>query len=57
MPRPAVLCLGGEREGLPAEVLGQAEQSARIPLRDDGPESLNVAAAAAIGLHRMADRG
>ncbi len=54
---PAVLCLGGERDGLPAEVLAQAEHSARIPLRDDGPESLNVAAAAAIGLHRMADRG
>jgi len=57
VPRPAVLCLGSEREGLPEEVLAQAEQSARIPLRDDGPESLNVAAAAAIGLHRMADRG
>ncbi len=57
VPQPAVLCLGGEREGLPGDVLEQAELSARIPLRDDGPESLNVAAAAAIGLHRMADRG
>ncbi len=57
VPRPAVLCLGGEREGLPADVLSRAERSARIALRDDGPESLNVAAAAAIGLHRMADRG
>ena len=55
--RPAVLCLGGERQGLPAEVLDQAEERARIPLREDGPESLNVAAAAAIGLHRMADSG
>jgi RNA methyltransferase, TrmH family len=55
--RPAVLCLGGEREGLPANVLEGAEVRARIPLREDGPESLNVAAAAAIGLHRMAHRG
>lgn len=55
--RPVVLCLGGEREGLPEEVLEAAEVRARIPLREDGPESLNVAAAAAIGLHRMADRG
>jgi TrmH family RNA methyltransferase len=55
--RPAVLCLGGERDGLPDDVLEGAEVRARIPLREDGPESLNVAAAAAIGLHRMADRG
>jgi TrmH family RNA methyltransferase len=51
---PAVLCLGGERSGLPDEVLHGAETRARIPLREDGPESLNVAAAAAIGLHRIA---
>jgi TrmH family RNA methyltransferase len=56
-PRPAVLCLGAEREGLPEKVLAGAEQVARIPLREDGPESLNVAAAAAIGLSRMAERG
>jgi TrmH family RNA methyltransferase len=56
-PTPAVLCLGGEREGLPGELIEQAEQTARIPLREDGPESLNVAAAAAIGLHRIASHG
>jgi TrmH family RNA methyltransferase len=56
-PRPAVLCLGGERDGLPADVLDAAEVRARIPLREDGPESLNVAAAAAIGLHRIASHG
>jgi len=56
-PLPAVVCLGGEREGLPAEALAAADVRARIPLRGDGPESLNVAAAAAISLHRMADRG
>ena len=57
VPLPAVLCLGGERGGLPAEVLSQAERTVRIPLREDGPESLNVAAAAAIGLSRMTHRG
>jgi RNA methyltransferase, TrmH family len=51
---PAVLCLGGERTGLPDGLLHAAETRARIPLREDGPESLNVAAAAAIGLHRIA---
>ncbi|MDQ3721141.1 MAG: RNA methyltransferase [Actinomycetota bacterium] len=53
VPRPAVLCLGGEREGLPGDLLAGAEVSARIPLREDGAESLNVAAAAAIGLYEL----
>ena len=44
----ATLCLGAEREGLPAEVLGACAVAATIPLRA-GAESLNVAAAAAIG--------
>ena len=57
VPRPAVLCLGGEREGLPDDVLAGADVAGRIPLREDGPESLNVATAAAIALSRMADRG
>ena len=57
VPSPAVLCLGSEREGLPDDVLVQAEVNARIPLREDGPESLNVAAVAAIALSRMAHRG
>jgi len=50
---PVVLCLGGERAGLPA---GLAARAARIPMRDGGPESLNVAAAAAIGLYELAHR-
>jgi RNA methyltransferase, TrmH family len=50
---PAVLCLGSEREGLPPELQGSA---ARIPLREGAPESLNVAAAAAIGLWELANR-
>jgi len=53
VPRPAVLCLGGEREGLPDDVLANADVTARIPLREGGPESLNVAAAAAIGLYEL----
>lgn len=43
------LCLGAEREGLDADVLGACEAEVTIPLRGGGVESLNVAAAAAIG--------
>src|SRR4051794_10992159 len=54
---PMVLCLGAERQGLPE---GLVEESARIPLRDRGPDSLNVAMAATVALydvaHRMAAR-
>jgi TrmH family RNA methyltransferase len=53
---PAVLCLGAEREGLPAEVLEAAEAVARVPLREGGPESLNVAMAASIALYEAARR-
>jgi TrmH family RNA methyltransferase len=53
---PAVLCLGAEREGLPAEVASSADASARIPIRPDGPESLNVAIAAAVALHELRTR-
>jgi TrmH family RNA methyltransferase len=47
---PITLCIGGERNGLPREVLDRANQTARIPLREDGPDSLNAAVSAAIGL-------
>jgi TrmH family RNA methyltransferase len=50
---PVVLALGAEREGLPA---GLGGERARIELRPDGPESLNVAAAAAIALHDLSHR-
>jgi RNA methyltransferase, TrmH family len=50
----ATLCLGGEREGLSAEVLRQCQVEATIPLREGGAESLNVAAAAAIACERVA---
>jgi len=47
------LCLGAEREGLPAQVLAGCEAAATIPLRPGGAESLNVAAAAAIAAQRI----
>ena len=50
---PAVICLGAEREGLPPELHGSA---VRIPVRDEAPESLNVAAAAAVALWELANR-
>jgi RNA methyltransferase, TrmH family len=49
----ATLCLGAEREGLPADVLARCEVTATIPLRVGGAESLNVAAAAAIAAQRI----
>ncbi len=49
---PIVLCVGSERTGLPDEL--NASARARIPLREDGPDSLNAAVSAAIALYRMA---
>src|SRR4051794_32206378 len=57
---PVVLCLGGEREGLPAAILNTADAQAHIPIRPDGPDSLNVARAAGVALYegaRMAPEG
>jgi TrmH family RNA methyltransferase len=48
----ATICLGAEREGLPAEALQHCEARVTIPLREGGAESLNVAAAAAISCER-----
>jgi RNA methyltransferase, TrmH family len=50
------LCLGAERGGLPDEVLAECEHRVTIAVRP-GVESLNVAAAAAIALHRIASSG
>jgi TrmH family RNA methyltransferase len=49
---PVVLCIGSERHGLPPQL--SASERARIPLRDEGPDSLNAAVSAAIALYRMA---
>ncbi|HKH41005.1 MAG TPA: RNA methyltransferase [Solirubrobacterales bacterium] len=47
------ICLGAEREGLPEATLARCDVQVTIPLRE-GAESLNVAAAAAIALQRIA---
>ncbi len=52
-PGPQTICLGSEREGLPDSVVSACEARWTIPLRSGGPESLNVAAAAAIALQRI----
>ncbi len=49
----ATLCLGAEREGLPASVLEQCDLRVTVPLRPGAAESLNVAAAAAIACERI----
>lgn len=49
----ATVCLGAEREGLPEEVLAACDLRITIPLREGGPDSLNVAAAAAIAAQRL----
>jgi TrmH family RNA methyltransferase len=49
----ATICLGAEREGLPREVLDRCRRRVTIPLRPGAAESLNVAAAAAIGAQRI----
>lgn len=49
----ATICLGAEREGLPDTVLERCNAQVTIPLRE-GAESLNVAAAAAVALQRIA---
>lgn len=49
----ATVCLGAEREGLPDAVVTKCDRRVTIPLRAGGPESLNVAAAAAIAAQRI----
>lgn len=46
-PAPSI-CLGGEREGLPPDLVAAADAVAHIPMRSEGAESLNVAMACAI---------
>ena len=50
------LCLGAERDGLPEEVVKQCDVRVTIAVRESA-ESLNVAAAAAIALQRIASLG
>ena len=51
---PIVVCLGAERAGLPDEVKAATDIEAHVPLRPDGPESLNVATAGALALYELA---
>jgi len=51
-----VLCLGSERDGLPRDLLARARLTVRVPLRPDGPDSLNVAMAATVALYELAVR-
>jgi len=53
---PLVLCVGAEREGLPPELAAQADLAVAIPLREGGPESLNAAMAATVGLYELGNR-
>jgi TrmH family RNA methyltransferase len=48
---PMVLCVGGEREGLPP-----IELTGSIPMREGGPESLNAAMAATVALYDLGNR-
>ncbi len=50
----ATLCLGAERAGLPDELAERCNVQVTIPVRGSA-ESLNVAAAAAIALHRICE--
>lgn len=53
---PVALLLGSERGGLTAGLLAAADTCLRIPMHH-GTDSLNVAAAAAIALHRLGPNG
>ena len=52
----ATVCVGAEREGLPAAVVEACEQQVTIP-QSAAVDSLNVAAAAAIALYLLASGG
>lgn len=49
---PRALLLGTEGDGLPSHLIARADRAVRIPMRG-GIDSLNVAAASAIALHRL----
>ncbi len=56
LPPPVVICVGAERQGLPAEIESEADARARIPMRPDAPDSLNVAMAATVALYELGHR-
>ena len=50
---PVVVCVGAERDGLPDRLAGV---TARIPIREGGPDSLNAAMAATVALYELGHR-
>jgi TrmH family RNA methyltransferase len=53
---PVVVMVGAEREGLGPDALNAAQVRARIPIREDGPDSLNAAMAATVALYELGRR-
>ncbi|MEA2386587.1 MAG: methyltransferase, TrmH family [Thermoleophilaceae bacterium] len=53
---PVVLMVGSEREGLGPDARKAAHVTARIPARDDAPDSLNAAMAATVALYELGHR-
>jgi TrmH family RNA methyltransferase len=53
---PVVVLVGGERAGLGPDALKAAHVKARIPVREDGPDSLNAAMAATVALYELGHR-
>ena len=53
-PQPVAVLLGAEGPGLSAEALHAADLQVTIPMAA-GVDSLNVATAAAVAFHRLAD--
>jgi TrmH family RNA methyltransferase len=53
---PVVVMVGAERQGLGPDALKAAHVRARIPLREDGPDSLNAAMAATVALYELSHR-
>jgi TrmH family RNA methyltransferase len=53
---PVVVLVGSEREGLSDEALNAAHVKARIPISEDGPDSLNAAMAATVALYELGHR-
>jgi TrmH family RNA methyltransferase len=53
---PVVVMVGSERGGLGPVALAAAQVTARIPIRPDGPDSLNAAMAATVALYELGNR-
>jgi TrmH family RNA methyltransferase len=54
LSEPVLLAFGAERAGLTADLAGECDETAHIPLAPEGAESLNVAMAATLCLYETA---